>query len=77
MLERRLVDQIERVVLADAEDMARLLPDGLPEQFTTEDLAVTLRRQRRLAQHLAHCLSKVGVIEASASAPEPVTGPKG
>jgi hypothetical protein len=64
VLERRLVEGIDQVVLSGAEDMARLLPKDLLQPFTTEDLAVRLRRPRRVAQHLAYCLSKVGAIEA-------------
>jgi hypothetical protein len=44
--------------------MRALLPATLPEPFTTEDLAVRLRRPRRVAQHLAYCLARIGVIEA-------------
>ena len=64
VLERRLVEVVDQVVLSGAEDLARLLPEDLPQPFTTEDLAMGLQRPRRVAQHLAYCLSKVGVIEA-------------
>lgn len=64
VLERRLVEVVDGVVLAGADDMRALLPATLPEPFTTEDLAVRLRRPRRVAQHLAYCLARIGVIEA-------------
>jgi hypothetical protein len=55
---------VDHVSLARAEDLARLLPPGLPERFTTADLAERLARPRRLAQQLAYCLRRVGVIVA-------------
>jgi hypothetical protein len=63
VLERRLVDVLDRVVLAEPDDLARLLPAGLPATFTTADLAAQLRRPRRVAQHVAYCLAKAHVIE--------------
>jgi len=63
VLERRLVDVLDRVVLADPGDLARLLPADLPATFTTADLAAQLRRPRRVAQHVAYCLAKAHVIE--------------
>ena len=45
--------------------MIRLLtmPAGLPEQFTTADLAREMQIPRRLSQQVAYCLRKAGVIE--------------
>jgi hypothetical protein len=63
VLERRLVGVLDRVVLAGPPDLVRLLPEGLPEIFTTADLAARLGRPRRVAQHAAYCLAKSGVIE--------------
>ena len=63
MLERRLVDVLDRVALAESGDLAHLLPAGLPATFTTADLAARLGRPRRVAQHAAYCLAKSGVIE--------------
>jgi hypothetical protein len=64
VVERRLVDVVDRVVFADPADLARLLPDGLPERFTTGDIAVGLGRPPRIAQQLAYCLRRLGLIEA-------------
>jgi hypothetical protein len=63
-VERRLVDVTERVILAGPDDLARLMPAGLPERFTTADLASGLRRPPRLAQQLAYCLRRARVVEA-------------
>ena len=64
VVERRLVEVVDRIVLADPEDMAGLLPDGLPAQFTTAELAACLGRPRRIAQQMAYCLRRAGLIEA-------------
>lgn len=64
VIERRLVEVVDRVVLARPADLAELLPADLPDRFTTADLALALRRPRRVAQHLAYCLAKCGLVEA-------------
>ncbi|HEX2470744.1 MAG TPA: hypothetical protein VHK05_09150 [Candidatus Limnocylindrales bacterium] len=64
VVERRLVDVVDRKVLGRTEDLASLLPDGLPAPFTTVDLAMRLGRPRRVAQQMAYCLRKVGLVEA-------------
>ena len=64
VIERRLVEVRDRVVLAQPADLLTLVPVGLAAEFTTADLAVALKRPRRVAQQLAYCLAKAGVIEA-------------
>jgi hypothetical protein len=63
VVERRLVDVVDRVLLASVDDLDRLLPDDLPERFTTADLAVGVGRPQRTAQQAAYCLRRVGLIE--------------
>jgi hypothetical protein len=65
VLERRLIDVLDRVTLARPRDVACLLPAGLPDRFTTADLAARLGRPRFEAQRLAYCLRAAGVIEAT------------
>lgn len=64
VLERRLIEVVDTLLLRDTEDLAGLLPDDLPETFTTADLAERLGRPRRAAQQMAYCLREVGVIDA-------------
>lgn len=64
VVERRLLEVVDDVLLAGSEDMARLLPDGLPTPFTTADLATAVRRPRRAAQQMAYCLRQAGAISA-------------
>jgi hypothetical protein len=63
VIERRLVEVMESTLLADARGLAELLPDGLPETFTTADIAAGLRTPRRAAQRVAYCLRKTGIAE--------------
>ena len=63
VVERRLVEVVDRVILAGPNDLACLLPGGLPEPFTTADLAQQLGRPLRMAQQMAYCLRRVGLIE--------------
>ncbi len=62
--ERRLIDVVDSLLLSTKADLAALLPGGLPEVFTTSELAGALGRPRRAAQQMAYCLRKAGVIEA-------------
>jgi hypothetical protein len=59
---RRLIEVVERVRIASVQDLTALLPSGLPEPFTTADLARSIGRRRVLAQRMAYCLAKAGAI---------------
>lgn len=63
--ERRLLDVVDTLLIAGADDLAGLLPTDLPEPFTTGDLASLLGRSRRTAQQMAYCLRAVGAIVAT------------
>lgn len=60
--ERRLIEVVDRHIFRTPEDMKELLPDELPEPFTTAHLAEALGRPRRLAQQMAYCLRKMDVL---------------
>ena len=60
--ERRLVDVAGTVELANPEDLLGLLPAGLPDPFTTADLAAGLGRSRHLGQEVAYCLRESGAL---------------
>jgi len=64
VVERRLIEVVDTLLLRNAEDLTGLLPGDLPETFTTADLAEKLGRPRRAAQQMAYCLRKVGAIAA-------------
>lgn len=65
VVERRLAEVVDRVTFAVPGDLVALLPPGIPEPFTTADLAMALGRPRRAGQQLAYCLRRAGVIEPS------------
>ncbi|MCP4549990.1 MAG: hypothetical protein GY835_26325 [bacterium] len=60
--ERRLVDVVESRIFSTPEDMVALLPAGLPEPFTTADLAAASGLPRWRAQKMAYCLREMGAI---------------
>jgi hypothetical protein len=60
VLDRRLREVAQVVHLIDATDLWHLLPVGLPERFTTLDLAAHLDRPIHFAQRVAYCLRLAG-----------------
>lgn len=61
--ERRLVAVREAVELESPGALLDLLPDGLPDPFTSADVADGLGRTRHLAQEVAYCLRVSGAVE--------------
>lgn len=64
VLERRLVEVVDSLLLTDIDDLVALLPEGLPEVFTTADLATLSGRPKRTAQQMAYCLRTLGAVVA-------------
>ena len=62
--ERRLVRVLDTITLTTPEDLLGLVPDDLPDPFTTSDLAAGLGRTRHLAQEVAYCLRVSGAVES-------------
>jgi hypothetical protein len=61
--ERRLLGVVESHLFQGAEDLWGLMPAGLPNPFTTTDLAREAQIPRRLSQQAAYCLRKTDLIE--------------
>jgi hypothetical protein len=61
--ERRLLEVVERKLFEVPADMGELLPSKLEEPFTTADLAGAIDCRQKLAQKMAYCLRRTGVIE--------------
>lgn len=61
--ERRLLDVVGSARFDSATSLASLLPESVPPNFTTADLAGSLGRHRRLAQQMAYCLRLAGAVE--------------
>jgi hypothetical protein len=60
--ERRLLQVVSQQCFETPGDVWALIPDDLPQTFTTSDLAAAMAKPRRLAQQAAYCLRKMGVI---------------
>jgi hypothetical protein len=60
--ERRLLGVLAQQRFETPADVWALMPDDLPATFTTSDLAHAMGKPRRLAQQVAYCLRKMGVI---------------
>jgi hypothetical protein len=54
---------LDTVELDGPERLVDLLPDDLPDPFTTADVADGLGRNRRLAQAVAYCLRVSGAAQ--------------
>jgi hypothetical protein len=61
--ERRLVAVRETIELGSPNALRDLLPEGLPDPFTTADVAHGLGRSRHLAQEVAYCLRVSGAVD--------------
>ncbi len=62
VVERRLLEVVDRRLLQHPADLLELVPAGLPERFKTSDLAKVFRRPRGFAQKAAYCLKHCGLI---------------
>lgn len=60
---RRLLDVLACRTFTTSEQLASLLPQGLPRPFTTTELAAAARLSLRLAGQMAYCLREVGQIQ--------------
>ncbi|MCB2223525.1 MAG: hypothetical protein KQH83_05045 [Actinobacteria bacterium] len=68
--ERRLLGVHGSAEFASPGDLRRMVPPGLPDPFTTADLAAALGRPRRLAQQVGFCLRVSGAAVAERSGRE-------
>lgn len=59
---RRLERVQERHEFSTPRDLLRLLPEELPDPFTTADHAALARLPRRLTQQAAYCLTALGLL---------------
>ena len=58
-----LIDVLSQHLFRDPTDFLDLLPSGLPEPFTTKDLADGIGEPHWVAQQMAYCLRHMGAIE--------------
>ncbi|MCZ6853667.1 MAG: hypothetical protein O7G86_07090 [Gammaproteobacteria bacterium] len=62
VVQRRLVEVLEKHRFCSAADLFCLVPGELPDTFTTLDLAEAMQQPRWMAQKLAYCLREAGEI---------------
>ncbi|HEU4895430.1 MAG TPA: hypothetical protein VFT85_06300 [Acidimicrobiia bacterium] len=62
VVERHLLEVVESLPLRDVGDITALIPAGVPDPFTTADLADALGRPRRAGQQMAYCLARAGIL---------------
>ena len=62
-LDRRLLNVVEIVRIDTPGDLLGLLPDGVPDQFTSADIAAASGRPKRLAMRTAYCLQRAGATD--------------
>lgn len=60
--ERHLLEVLDVMTIACADDLFRILPRDLPDPFSTHDLAQAMRRPIHLAQKAAYCLRESGAV---------------
>jgi hypothetical protein len=63
VLGRSLVEVVESRIIRTPDDLAALLPDGLPTAFCTADIAKSAGIPRRVAQQMVYCLRATGMVE--------------
>jgi hypothetical protein len=63
--ERLLLDSVDDRTFHSPVELGALLPDALPEPFTTSDIAGVSGLSKRLVGKMAFCLRELGVIEAA------------
>lgn len=62
VLDRRLLEVVDRIMFQSSTDYLKFLPSTLPSLFTSRDLASTLNKPFHLAQKIAYCLRRMNVI---------------
>jgi len=61
--ERSLLDVVESRVFTSPDDLARLMPEGLTEPFSTANLAQAAEMPRWLAQKMVYCLREMDAVQ--------------
>ena len=61
-VDRRLLEVVETRRIDTPADLLGILPDGVPEPFTTADIVSSSGRPKRLAMRATYCLERSGAI---------------
>jgi len=65
IIDRRLIEVTDRVILYSVNDYQMFLPENLHQPFTTRNLSLSLHIPHRLAQKMAYCLRSMDIISLS------------
>jgi hypothetical protein len=65
IFDHQLVEVVGRHLFKKPTDFLKLLPQNLPEPFSTRDLAQAIEQPHWLAQKMAYCLRNVGLIQVA------------
>ena len=63
IVDRKLVEVVEKVTFREGKDFLRFLPEELPENFTNKELAKTLKITVYKARKVTYCLRKMKLIK--------------
>lgn len=65
VVDQRLLAVIDEALFVTRDDLAGLLPAGLPGAFTNRDLVAAMGITMRRAQRMTYCLRRMGVLRAA------------
>ena len=65
IIDRRLIEVTDQVILSSVNDYQMFLPENLPQPFTTRNLSLSLHIPHSLAQKMAYCLRSMDIITVS------------
>lgn len=63
IVDRRLLEVVEKVTFKEEKDFLRFLPEELPEKFTNKDLAKALKVTVYKARKITYCFRKMQIIK--------------
>lgn len=63
IVDRRLIEVLDRHLFQSPADFLALLPADLPQPFTNRNLAQALHQRLHVAQKMTYCLTKMGVLQ--------------
>jgi hypothetical protein len=62
IIDRRLIEVVNRQLITSPEDFRAFLPDNLQDPFTNDQLAKLLVIPLTLAQKMTYCLRRIGIL---------------
>jgi hypothetical protein len=63
IVDRKLLEVVDHLILEEPQDFRHLFPPGLPDPFTSLEVAKEGRMPRYLAQKASYCMRKMGAIK--------------